>query len=188
MDINFSFKGKKGHRQVIKTIDINDESYDAINGMITTGQNMTEDVTGPLINDVYNIFGGNCYSSIVTIAIGSLILEVVSNLETRGCLSIKDDEAYYKIAESIFPTMCYVNDEDGAAFEELRFFYTDAEQIISEVGCCLNERTRNIFSKLLREAVSEFGDPAGEMALRILLQISIGDSTIEQSENNEEIN
>lgn len=188
MAVSISLKGEKGHRQAVKTIDINNISYNAIKNMLTTGQNMTEDVVEPLINDVYEIFGGNCYSTTIILAVKSLMSEIVRGLEVRKCLSVKDDKAFYDITESIFPTMCYVKDEDGAAFDELRFFETDAEQIISEIGDCLNERTNHLFSKFLRKAVSECSEPAGEIALRILLHISIGDSSMEDPENNVEIN
>lgn len=188
MAINYNLKGEKDNRQVVKTIDIHEESYDAIKKMIASGQNMTEDVIAPLLDDAYKMFGGNCYRTTVSIAISTLLLDIVRGLEREKRLSKDGDEAYNEILESIFPAMCYIKDEDGSAFDELRFFYPDADKIIQEVGGCLEKHTREIFSKLLIDSASECKEPAGEIAFAILLRISINDSAIVQSGENEKAN
>ena len=174
MEKNLEIKGEKGSRKVIKTIGIHEESYEAIQNMISSGQNLTDDICGPLVEDTYNIFGGNCYDMMVSMAVEHLIGGVVHNLEEKHFLSIEGSEAFSKISDCLFPSMCYTQDEDGTIDEELRFFEVCVEEIIENVTHCLASEVQQIFTNNLTEAVKDDNRPAGEIALGILMYISTG--------------
>lgn len=172
MAVKLRFSEEKGSRQVIKTIDIHDESYDALQKMISTGMNMTEDICGPLIDDTYKIFGGNCYGMLVSMAVEQFMCDIVRELDDKKFLSMDGEAAYVKMSEAIFPTMCYTKDEDGAIDDGLYFFEVNLDEVITKVAPCLAEKQRLIFTKNLKEAVKEDNRPVGEIALGILMYIS----------------
>lgn len=172
MAVEYEFKGKKGCRRVVKTIDIHEDSYDAICKMVGSGKNSMFETCEPFLEDVYNMFGGNCYGITVSMAIDCLLSDTIHNLEEKGFLTKKGEDVFCDISETILPVMCYKNDENGASVEELRFFYTDVDQIISEITPFLTESAGKVFSNNLREAVKNDNRPAGEIALGILMYLS----------------
>lgn len=181
--MEFKFSGEKGSRKVVKTIDIHEESYEAIQTMLSSGENMNKDVNGPLLDDVYHIFGGNCYGLTVSKAIDKLIVSVVNELWEKKHLSVEVADACVNITDAIFPTMAYTNDEHGVIEEELRFFELDADAIITNVSTCLHDESRAVFVKSLRSAVKHDSRPAGEIALGILMYIaSLSDDFDEEEE------
>ena len=169
--MEYKFKGEKGSRQVVKTIDIQEESYEALQKMLSTGESMTEDVCGPLIEDTYKIFGGNCYDILVSIAVRHLIIGVVTELEEKDFLSMEGEKACDEISEALFPSMCFVRNDDGDYEEELRFFETNIDEVIENVAPCLADIQRHIFTENLKEAVKTDNRPVGEIALGILMYI-----------------
>lgn len=172
MAVKFDFAGRKGQYKVVKTIDVCEESYEALQKMVLSGKNMTEDVCLPLIEDTYQIFGGNCYGMLVSMAIEHLIGGVVHKLEEKDFLSMSGEKAFATISDAVLPSMCYIADEDGAVEDELRFFESDMNEIIGKVTPCLAEKQQRIFSGNLKEAVKQDARPVGEIALGILMFIS----------------
>lgn len=172
MATEYNFKGGKGNRKVVKTIDIHEESYEAICKMIGNGTNSISETCAPFLEDVYGMFGGNCYGMVVSMAIDCLLSDTIHNLDEKGFLTKKGEDVFCDISEAILPVMCCLNDEDGASMDELRFFYTDVEEIISEVTACFIDRVGKVFSENLREAVKNDNRPAGEIALGILMYLS----------------
>lgn len=172
MDRTLELKGRKGCRQVVKTIDIQEETYEALQKMISSGANMTDDVCLPLVSDTYKIFGGNCYGMLVSMAVINLMAGIVRELDDKKFLSMDGEAAYVKMSEALFPTMCYTKDEDGAIDDGLYFFEVNLDEVITKVAPCLADKQRLIFTKNLNEAVKEDNRPVGEIALGILMYIS----------------
>lgn len=172
MATNYSFKGAKGHRKAVKTIDIHEESYLSLRKMVDDGMNSADVLSDVFIEDVYNMFGGDCYDTLVSMAIECLLSNVVHNLESKCFLAKSGSEVFGKLSDTILPVMCCVNDEDGASVDELRFFNTDVEDLISGISPCLTENIGKAFAENLREAVLSDKRPAGEVAFGILMYIS----------------
>lgn len=172
MATDYNFIGGKGHRKVVKTIDIHEESYEAICKMVGSGMNSIAEPCGLFLEDAYKMFGGNCYGMTVSMAINCLLSDIVRNLEEKVLLTKKGEDVFCDLSETILPVMCCLNDEDGASMDELRFFNTDVEEIISDITPCLIDSVGKIFSNNLWEAVNNDNRPAGEIALGILMYLS----------------
>lgn len=170
MAYKLEFKGNKGHRQVVKTIDIHEESYQALNDMVRSGVNAADGYSGFLVDDTYDIFGGNCYGSTVSMAVNVLIMDVVDKLEDNGMLSVGPETAKDRIIETVFPCMCHTNDE--SMYQELSFFNQDPEEVKSGVTRCLIKRQAVAFSENFNYAIGKDRRPAGEIALGILIYLS----------------
>ena len=183
MAIEYSFKGEKGRRKVVKTIDIHEESYQALRKMILSGENMSEDIVGPLVEDTYSIFGGNSYGGIVSMAVNILIMDILEKLNERGMLSVDMDDANDKILEAVFPCMCFTKGDEESAYMELRFFDTDSDEVMSEVTGCLKEIHATAFSECFKKAIMKDSRPAGEIALGILMFICSNVVTTDKNAN-----
>lgn len=172
MIMDYKFIGEKGSRKVVKTVEIHEESYEAIKKMISSGKNMTDDIPGPLLDDTYNIFGGNCYDMLVSLAVESLIGMVVHELQDKKYLSVEGEVAFRKISDTLFPSMAFTNDEDGCVDDELKFFEINPDEVINGVANVLEDGIHKMFVKNLKKAVKNDNRPVGEIALGILMYIS----------------
>ena len=170
--MEYKFIGEKGSRKVIKTIEIREESYKALKEMLESGKNMTDNIYPTLLEDTYHIFGGNCYGMLVSLAVENLIGNIVHELEEKKYLSVEGNVAFSKMTDTLFPSMVYTKDNDGAVDDELRFFEVDVDDIINGVASCLVAGPKDIFTHNLNEAIKSDGRPAGEIAIGILLYIS----------------
>lgn len=176
MAINYKFEGKKGSRKVIKTIDINEESFISLKKMLDSGKNMEEDVCGPLIDDTYNIFGGNAYGGIAQIAITKLIADVVDGFSEKDQILYTEAEDLVPIIKhALFPMMCYTESQDGLFYNALSFFNTDEEEIRGCLSNFLTSETYKEFDDKFTSATKTNDLPAGEVALGILLYMLSGD-------------
>lgn len=174
MAIEYKFAGKKGSRKVVKTIDITDESYNGIKGMLESGMNMTDAINGPLISDTYNIFGGNCYGMLVSMAIQQMIASIIHELEDKKNLKVDGEEAFHKLSGIILPLMCYSSyTSDGDEYaEELNFFNTNSDEIVGIVNECIIDKKAAWFAKQLTETSTKDNRPAGEIACALLMYMA----------------
>lgn len=174
MAINFSLSGAKGSRKVIKTIDVNDESYDALKSIIEGGEGLPEDLSELTIYDTYKIFGGNCYNNLVSMAIDRVICSTIHELANLNMLITDVDTALDKMSEGLLPTMCFVSYGEGYG-EGLRFFCQNTDDVLAVISECLVTSKAEWFKDTFLNAVKKNERPAGEVALGILLYI-ISDS------------
>ena len=171
MAVNYKVTGKKGCRKAVKSIDISDDSYKAIKCMIERGAEMSSDMSYPSLEEVYEMFGGNCYGSLVSMAITSLIGDTVHQLDDNGYLIVEGEDAFYEMSNVILPMMCYKSNGEEY-IESLQFFNTDEYEICDTVKRCLIEEKAEYFATHLMEALNEDKRPAGEVAMAILLFIA----------------
>ena len=161
---NIKLIGKKGNRRFVKTISVQEDSYNIINDIVNNGFSSVKATNEMFIQDIYNTFGGNCYRHIVIMAIKSLLADTIHILEHRKLLAVKGEKAYHDILEVVFPSMCYITDDDGATIEELRFFNSDIEEVIDVVLSCVKDSCKQAVNNM-REVMEDDIRPAGEIAL-----------------------
>ena len=180
MAIGYKFSGKRNARKVVKTIEVTEDSYQCIKGMIDSSMNFTDAFAGPTISDTYNIFGGNCYKALVTMALEQMIATFVHELEDKKMLSIGGEEAYRKILSIILPLMCYTSDGDEYA-ETLHFFNPDADEICMVMKECLTKSVYDAFCLHLQNMMRESENTAGEAALLAIMYM-VSDSEVNDEE------
>ena len=184
MAVSYKITGKKGYRKVIKNIDISDDSYKAIKCLIARGAEMSSDINYPSLDEVYEMFGGNCYGALVSMAIENLIGVIVHQLEDKGFLCVKGEDAYYEISNVILPMMCYTTNGEEYT-DQLQFFNTNEFEICDSVRHCLIDEKAEVFVKNFMEALNTDKRPAGEVATGILMYIA---NDNEREDNNEVAN
>lgn len=161
---NIKLIGKKGNRRFVKTISVQEDSYNIINNIVNNGFSPVKATNEMFIQDIYNTLGGNCYGNLIIMAIKNIIAETIYALEHRKLLAVKGEKAYHDVLEVVFPSMCYTTDEDGATIKELRFFNTDIEEVIDVILSCVKDSCKQAVNNM-REFMEEDNRPAGEIAL-----------------------
>ena len=167
MAVEFNLKGCKNARQVVKTIDISEQTYQAITKMAEKGTNVLDSEEDlPFLSDIYNVFGGNCYGDIVSMAIKGLIANVVDTLDDKGWLIVEGQEAFMELSEAFLPLMCSADDET------LHFFGSDEEEIRDAVRKCIIKDKADEFIANFNKAIENDTRPVGEIATGILMYVS----------------
>lgn len=126
MAIDLKLIGEKGHRQLVKTIDIHEDSYEFIMKMINFGQTSSEEKTEHLIEDMMNVFCGDAFDATIRLALHCTLTEVLYFLHDNGAtIKCQVGEMIDDFIESLFPCMCYSGEE------QLFFFSKDEDDIHS---------------------------------------------------------
>ena len=170
MAVECKFKGRKNARQIVKTIDISEQTYQAITKMAEKCTNVLDsDEDLPFLSDIYNVFGGNCYGGIVSMAIKGLIANVVDALDDKGWLIVEGMKAFLMLSEALLPLMCSADDET------LHFFGSDEKEIRDAVRKCLVKDKADEFIANFNKAIENDTRPVGEIATGILMYVSSED-------------
>ena len=164
--IDYKLTGRKGSRQIVKTVDISEESY-----QMWKKPKSTSGFKGfSTLADAYNAFGGNCYRGIVSDAVENLFAAVIKSLEENGHLKVEAENAYKRIVLSLFPIMCATVDDSGDnVVDGIRFFNDDSDEVRKTVAECLTDECAERFMKEFDEVDA---DPAGEFALCVLMYLA----------------
>lgn len=170
MKTDYRFSGDKDARRFVKTVEVSEETYQAVKEAIG-GKVLGNCDSVTVITDTYRMFGGNCFSSIVSYAICRLVDEVAHVLDEKGMLSVDAEKASSIISKAVMPLMISIRDDEGTV-GALSFFNDDAEEIEKAVVGCLVGEKGEVFSRMLRETAGNDVFPVGETALGILISIA----------------